>query len=108
MYAGNIAEIGSVDQVYHDAKHPYTRGLIDSIPRPEKRGERLEGIDGSIPDLINPPEGCRFCTRCPEVMDHCRDEDPATVEVESGHSVHCHLYDPATPGSRDEDGPGPS
>ena len=92
MYAGQIAEIGSVDQVYNDPHHPYTKGLINSIPRPEKRGERLEGIGGSIPDLTNPPEGCRFCTRCPEVMDHCWDVEPELVEVGDDQKVHCHLY----------------
>ena len=91
MYAGSIAEIGSVDQVYGDAKHPYTWGLLDSIPSPEKEGN-LTGIEGSIPDLTNPPVGCRFCTRCPEEMEHCSTEDPPVVEAERGHQVACHLY----------------
>lgn len=92
MYAGSIAEIGDVDQVYGNPFHPYTEGLLNSIPSEERVDRRLEGIDGSIPDLTNPPEGCRFCTRCPEEMDHCFDVDPRVVEEEPGHHVACHLY----------------
>lgn len=92
MYAGSMAEVADVDQVYDNPHHPYTLGLINSIPSEERIGKRLEGIDGSIPDLTNPPEGCRFCTRCPEVMDHCWDVDPNTVQVDEDHRVACHLY----------------
>lgn len=92
MYAGSMAEIGDVEQVYGHPLHPYTRGLINSIPSEERVGKRLEGIDGSIPDLTNPPDGCRFCTRCPEVMDHCSEVDPEITEEERGHTVACHLY----------------
>lgn len=92
MYAGNMAEIGDVEQVYGNPLHPYTRGLLDSIPSGELVGTRLEGIEGSIPDLTNPPSGCRFATRCPEVMDHCSTVVPETMEVEADHQVDCHLY----------------
>lgn len=91
MYAGNMAEIGDVDRVYGDPKHPYTQGLIESIPSEETIGQRLQTVEGSIPDLTYPPEGCRFCTRCPEVMEHCNDVDPRMVE-EDGRQVACHLY----------------
>lgn len=97
MYAGNMAEIGDVEQVYQDPLHPYTQGLLDSIPSDDRVGTRLEGIEGSIPDLTNPPEGCRFCTRCPEVMDHCSTVVPETREVEPGHQVDCHLYTEQAP-----------
>ena len=92
MYAGSMAEIGDVEQVYNNPLHPYTRGLIKSIPSEARVGKRLEGIDGSIPDLTNPPEGCRFCTRCPDVMDHCSEQSPEILEEEDGHTVACHLY----------------
>lgn len=92
MYAGQIAEVGDVEDVYSNPLHPYTQGLLDSIPREEKLDEQLEGISGSIPDLTNPPNGCRFCTRCPEVMDHCSEEQPALIEKEPDHQVACHLY----------------
>lgn len=92
MYAGSIAELGTVDQVYNSPLHPYTRGLIGSIPSEARLGRKLQEIKGSIPDLTNPPEGCRFCTRCPEVMDHCCDEDPPVVEERPGRFVACHLY----------------
>jgi peptide/nickel transport system ATP-binding protein len=92
MYAGNMAEVGDVEAVYRDPKHPYTQGLLDSIPSGDRVGTRLEGIAGSIPDLTDPPAGCRFATRCPEVMDHCATVVPETRVVEDGHQVDCHLY----------------
>lgn len=92
MYAGSVAEIGDVEDVYTNPLHPYTQGLIDSIPTADKLDGRLYEIEGAIPDLSNPPDGCRFCTRCPEVMDHCCDEDPPLVEDTPGHIVACHLY----------------
>lgn len=92
MYAGNIAEIGDVEQVYNNPLHPYTEGLLNSVPSERSVGSRLEGIDGSIPDLTNPPEGCRFCTRCPEEMDHCADVEPEVTQEGDGQRVACHLY----------------
>ena len=103
MYAGSIAELGPVEAVYNEPLHPYTRGLIGSIPSEDRLGQRLQEIHGSIPDLTDPPEGCRFCTRCPEVMDHCCDEDPPVVEEETDHVVVCHLY-PSAGGSDGDDG----
>lgn len=100
MYAGSIAEIGGVEEVYTNPFHPYTVGLINSIPRPELRGSQLQGIEGTVPNLIDPPDGCRFCTRCPEVMDHCCDEDPPWVEEASDHYVYCHLYPADDAGER--------
>lgn len=91
MYAGSMAEIGDVDRIYGDPKHPYTRGLINSIPSAARVGKKLEGIDGSIPDLTNPPKGCRFCTRCPDEMSHCSEETPPMIDHE-GRRVSCHLY----------------
>lgn len=94
MYAGSIAEISDVEQLYNSPLHPYTKGLLDSVPTETKVGQDLTGIPGSIPDLTNPPEGCRFCTRCPEELDHCAEVDPVPVEHSPDHTVACHLYPP--------------
>lgn len=91
MYAGKIVEIGSADQVYGNPLHPYTQGLLSSIPRLRKR-EEIKWIPGVPPDLSRPPPGCRFFPRCQYVMDVCRREEPVLKEVEPGHYVACHLY----------------
>ena len=93
MYAGSIAEIGSVEQVYADPLHPYTNGLLESIPTEETVGRQLSGIGGTIPDLTNPPKGCRFCTRCPEELEHCATVKPELHDELPGHGVACHLYE---------------
>lgn len=95
MYAGQIAELGDVETVYEDPHHPYTVGLFESIPQEATVGNRLQGITGTIPDLTNPPSGCRFCTRCPEELEHCSSERPEMVQVEADHEVACHLYPPS-------------
>jgi peptide/nickel transport system ATP-binding protein len=92
MYAGKIVEYGSSDSVYNNPLHPYTQGLIRSIPRLSGEKSELVGIPGEPPDLINPPPGCRFHPRCPFAMDVCRREEPPLVEVEKGHYVACWLY----------------
>jgi len=91
MYAGKIVEIGTAEQIYNSPKHPYTQGLIRSVPR-LRGAKRLEWIPGQPPDLRNPPPGCRFAPRCPYAMDRCRREEPPMVEVEPGHWVACWLY----------------
>ncbi len=94
MYAGNIVELSAVREIFANPMHPYTVGLIGSIPKlNQKKGERLDTIPGSVPNLIYPPSGCRFHPRCPKVMDICKTEKPLMVEVEKGHMVACHLYD---------------
>jgi oligopeptide/dipeptide ABC transporter ATP-binding protein len=98
MYAGTIVETAEVRALFRDPKHPYTQGLLRSIPRNVQRQDRLEGIPGTIPNLIRPPAGCRFHPRCPRVMDVCRAVKPIPVPVAAGHSVSCHLY-PAGTGS---------
>jgi len=92
MYAGTIVESAEVRTLFRDPKHPYTQGLLRSIPRNVRRRDRLEGIPGTIPDLIRPPSGCRFHPRCPRVMDLCRVVTPGPVNVAPGHRVRCHLY----------------
>lgn len=112
MYAGQVAEVGDIDRVYDDPLHPYTWGLLDAIPTAEKVGEELTGIEGSVPNMTNPPDGCRFCTRCPEVMEHCKDVDPPLVREGDDHTVACHLYgsdpdgEPAKPTAAASDGGG--
>jgi peptide/nickel transport system ATP-binding protein len=90
MYAGNVIETADVFEVFSDPLHPYTRGLLESIPRP---GEPFKSIPGIVPSLINPLHGCRFHDRCSYAMEVCRDLKPAFTEVKKGHYVSCHLYE---------------
>ncbi len=90
MYAGKIVEIGSSDQVFLNPQHPYTQGLLRSIPKIRSK-EKITWIPGVPPDLVRPPPGCRFFPRCQYVMDKCRKVEPALIEVEPGHFVACHL-----------------
>jgi peptide/nickel transport system ATP-binding protein len=92
MYAGTIAEVGDVRSVFKEPLHPYTQGLMNSIPNLLSKSERLETIEGNVPNLIRPPPGCRFNPRCPYAMDVCRRVKPTSVEVRPGHTVSCHLY----------------
>jgi oligopeptide/dipeptide ABC transporter ATP-binding protein len=91
MYAGNIVESGTVRQVIGRPAHPYTRALLAAIPtRGVRRGE-LRGLAGTVPDLVAPPSGCRFATRCAHARAQCDAGFPAMVEVEPGHRVACVL-----------------
>ena len=92
MYAGNIVELGTAEQVLLDPKHPYAQKLIASVPR--LREDRMpEFIPGAPPDLVNPPPGCRFHPRCPYATERCKKEEPKFVEVEPDHYVACYLYE---------------
>jgi peptide/nickel transport system ATP-binding protein len=91
MYAGKIVEIGSSDDVFNSPAHPYTQGLLRSIPRLRGR-EKITWIPGVPPDLRAPPPGCRFHPRCPYAMDICRTEEPPTVDLGREHLVSCWLY----------------
>jgi len=92
MYAGVVVETAAACDIFQAPLHPYTQGLIRSIPRVTERSERLEVIKGTVPDLIDPPPGCRFHPRCPRAMERCSREKPRPVEVGAGHEVCCHLY----------------
>lgn len=93
MYAGNVVEEGPTRSVFREPRHPYTVGLLGAIPRRGREEGRLEAIAGSVPNLYDPPAGCRFNTRCSQVMPRCQVEPfPATVAVAPGHRVACHLY----------------
>jgi peptide/nickel transport system ATP-binding protein len=91
MYAGNIVEAASTNELFVRPLHPYTQGLIQTVPR-LTGGGIASGIGGRIPDYLNPPPGCRFHPRCPQAMDACRVQKPPAVTVEDGHQVACFLY----------------
>lgn len=91
MYAGNIVEVADTKDLFKNPLHPYTRGLMDCVPRLSGGGVTA-GIYGYIPDYINPTPGCRFCPRCPDAMKICSEEKPPTVEVNDSHKAACFLY----------------
>ncbi len=92
MYAGKIMEVGDVYTVFKEPKHPYSIALMKSIPSLTGSVDEMRSIPGTLPDLINPPPGCRFWPRCPHAMDICRREEPPTVELKPGHLVSCWLH----------------
>ncbi len=92
MYAGTMAEIGSTREIFKDPLHPYTQGLMNSIPKLTVDTTRLETISGNVPNLTNPPSGCRFNPRCPYAMKICTEDKPALLEISPGHFIACHLY----------------
>jgi oligopeptide/dipeptide ABC transporter ATP-binding protein len=92
MYSGNMIELAPVDKLFAAPLHPYTRGLLGSIPRPDRDIDDLEVIPGSVPSLIGPPPGCRFHPRCKFAMEICRQEKPPEIQVEKEHMVACFLY----------------
>ena len=90
MYGGNMMEVASREQLFANPTHPYTRGLLRSIPRLDAGDERLFNIEGTVPDIRNMPTGCHFCTRCWQAEEVCHEEHPQMIEVEPGHFVACH------------------
>ncbi|WP_434310553.1 ABC transporter ATP-binding protein [Hominifimenecus sp. rT4P-3] len=91
MYGGNIIETCRTQDLFENACHPYTQGLLSCAPR-LSGGGLSAGIYGYVPDYVNPPKGCRFCPRCPHAMDICREERPGMVEVSPEHEVACFRY----------------
>jgi peptide/nickel transport system ATP-binding protein len=89
MYAGNVCELADVMEIFKNPLHPYTKALLESIPRP---GKEFKSIEGTVPSLINPPKGCRFHDRCQKATEKCSNEKPRLVEVKKDHFVQCHLY----------------
>jgi peptide/nickel transport system ATP-binding protein len=95
MYAGKVVEEAPVGQLFAKPLHPYTQGLIRSIPRLDRAGrakERLEAIPGTVPNMLMPPPGCRFAARCKMASAKCLEEIPTLREIEPGHKVACVLY----------------
>ncbi|GIN85039.1 ABC transporter ATP-binding protein [Heyndrickxia sporothermodurans] len=98
MYAGVIVETASVDDIFESPKHPYTWGLLESIPNVESaEKERLIPIEGSPPDLFNPPKGCPFAARCKYAMEVCVDHMPPDFDIGNGHTAKCWLNDARAP-----------
>ncbi len=89
MYAGNLCEVADIKDLFRSPKHPYTRALLDSVPRLSQEGE-LKSIEGSVPNLVAPPSGCRFHPRCPHAMEVCKGVFPEMVEVAKNHQVACY------------------
>ncbi len=92
MYAGKIVECADVFTIYENACHPYTKGLLMSTMSPLEPKDILVGIDGVVPNLINPPSGCRFHPRCPQAQAICKEQEPKATDVEHEHTVWCWLY----------------
>jgi peptide/nickel transport system ATP-binding protein len=91
MYAGDVSETAAVRELFNSPLHPYTQGLMRSVPKAVQEGE-LATIPGAVPNLISPPPGCRFHPRCPNRMEVCSAEKPPLIEHSPGHWVACHLY----------------
>ncbi len=92
MYAGKLMEVAEAVALYDRPLHPYTQGLLKSIPNISLEQQELETMPGSPPDLIEPPTGCRFHPRCPYVMEKCSSVEPPMKEIENGHRAACWLY----------------
>lgn len=101
MYGGKIQEVAPVRELFRNPLHPYTQGLLRSLPRPEldEQQDELETIPGIVPSIFDWPPGCRFSTRCPFVEDRCRQEVPELREMGDGHWVRCHVAESAKGGS---------
>ncbi len=93
MYGGVIQEIAEVESLFGSPLHPYTKGLLNSIPHPDEHNpvEKLETISGMVPNIVDLPVGCKFCTRCDIVEDRCYTEEPSLIELSSNHFVRCHV-----------------
>jgi oligopeptide transport system ATP-binding protein len=96
MYAGSLSETADVIPLFREPRHPYTWGLLQSLPRLDDVRKRLEPLQGSPPDMVNLPEQCPFLPRCHKALTRCRlDRRPALVEVAPGHEVAC--FNPMVP-----------
>lgn len=97
MYAGTVVETATIEQAFTHPAHPYTKGLLKSIPRLARRVDSLVGIKGNIPSFLDPPRGCRFHPRCPHAMDICRQEKPILGELKPDHRAACFLHETSWP-----------
>ncbi len=92
FYAGQVVERAQIDDLYENPKHPYTKGLIKSIPRIGNKRQRLDTIQGMVPSPFEFPQGCRFNPRCDHAMDICKEKEPPEVDVGDRHSAKCWLH----------------
>ena len=96
MYLGKIVELADRDELYENPMHPYTQALLSAVPIPdpviESKRKRII-LEGDVPSPANPPKGCNFCTRCPKVMDICREQEPPFKEYKPNHYTACFLYE---------------
>jgi oligopeptide transport system ATP-binding protein len=94
MYLGRLAEMGETEQLFAEPKHPYTQALLSAVPSVKRRKTQSRMVlYGDVPTPFNPPAGCRFNTRCPMVMDKCREVEPTWQDTGNGHFVACHLFE---------------
>jgi oligopeptide transport system ATP-binding protein len=97
MYAGEIIETGPANDIFYTPRHPYTWGLLRSMPGINSKGQELIAIPGTPPDLFAPPKGCAFAARCPHCMNVCREYPPKSTEIQAGHLASCWLLDERAP-----------
>ena len=93
MYLGSLVEVCESNSLYRNPMHPYTQALLSAIPIPDPKVSRSRQrvvLEGDVPSPINPPQGCKFHTRCPYAMDICRQQRPETITVAPGHTCACH------------------
>jgi oligopeptide transport system ATP-binding protein len=95
MYLGKIMEMADRDELYRNPMHPYSQALLSAVPIPdpvvEEKRQRII-LEGDVPTPVNPPKGCHFCTRCPKVLEVCRDNEPEFRDYGGEHYVACWLY----------------
>ena len=89
MYGGKVQEIATVEELFKNPLHPYTKALMDSIPKMDQKVKRLNALKGMVPSILDMPVGCKFCTRCDFVENKCMDTEPELIEVKDGHFVRC-------------------
>ncbi|MBM7716146.1 peptide/nickel transport system ATP-binding protein [Bacillus thermophilus] len=96
MYAGQVVEEADVIELFENPKHPYTKGLLNSIPTLGQKADRLESIPGNVPTPANMPKGCKFSPRCTKVMDVCKEQNPELLPISTRHRCRCFLYENVT------------
>jgi peptide/nickel transport system ATP-binding protein/oligopeptide transport system ATP-binding protein len=101
MYAGSIVEEGDLETIFNHPQHPYTQGLLASVPNVDAMDEELQAIPGTLPGLEEQIEGCRFHPRCPFAMDICKQQVPKTYADSDHHKVKCWLKEEETNGRQD-------
>ena len=89
MYGGVIQEIATVEELFKNPLHPYTKALMNSIPSYERKTKRLKALKGMVPSILDMPIGCKFCTRCDFVENKCKETEPELIEMKDGHFVRC-------------------